>query len=451
MILKGSQRGGAKQLAAHLLKTVENEHVEVHEIRGFVSEKLPGALREAYAMAQGTRCRQFLFSLSLNPPPNEIVPVRDFEKAIEAIERKLGLEAQPRAIVFHEKDGRRHAHCVWSRIDPAAMKAINLPHYKLKLRDVSRELYLEHGWQMPRGLMDSKERDPRNFTREQWQQAMRAAQDPKAIKGLFRDCWAVSDSRQAFAKALKERGYTLARGDRRGFVAVDFRGEVYAISKWTGVRTKDVAARLGDPKSLRGVEETKAAIASRMSAQVKRYVQDAQVAHKKEFASLAFKRADLTQRQRDERARLDDLHRRRHIAETNARAARLSRGFRGIWDRLTGRYGQIRRDNEREAFQAYRRDRSEKQALVDRQLGERQVFVKEVKRVRGIHSEEMARLTEDVAFFMRLGEREAPDLRAEFREAAQPVQENKVEENKAPEQDQQRPGLDRDDGLDVGM
>ena len=40
MILKGSQRGGAKQLAQHLLKTEENEHVAVHELRGFIAESL---------------------------------------------------------------------------------------------------------------------------------------------------------------------------------------------------------------------------------------------------------------------------------------------------------------------------------------------------------------------------------------------------------------------------
>ena len=37
-------------MAAHLLKTEENEHVEVHEIRGFTSNKLNGALHEAYAV-----------------------------------------------------------------------------------------------------------------------------------------------------------------------------------------------------------------------------------------------------------------------------------------------------------------------------------------------------------------------------------------------------------------
>ncbi|HTE14691.1 MAG TPA: hypothetical protein VK642_06405, partial [Burkholderiales bacterium] len=143
MILKGSQRGGSKQLAAHLLKTVDNEHVEVHELRGFTGNDLNAALHEIYAVSRGTRAKQFLFSLSLNPPAHEKASIDTFEKAIETIEQKLGLSGQPRAVVFHEKDGRRHAHVVWSRIDTDRMKAINLPHYKLKLRDVSRQLYLE--------------------------------------------------------------------------------------------------------------------------------------------------------------------------------------------------------------------------------------------------------------------------------------------------------------------
>ena len=59
MILKGSQRGGASKLAAHLLRLDENDHVEVHELRGFLGDDLRGALQEADAIAKGTRCRQF--------------------------------------------------------------------------------------------------------------------------------------------------------------------------------------------------------------------------------------------------------------------------------------------------------------------------------------------------------------------------------------------------------
>lgn len=112
MILKASQRGGSRQLAAHLNKTEENEHVELHEIRGFMADDVDGALHEAYAMSRGTRCTKFLFSVSLNPPEAENVPIDKFEDALGRIENKLGLENQPRVVVFHEKEGRRHAHCV---------------------------------------------------------------------------------------------------------------------------------------------------------------------------------------------------------------------------------------------------------------------------------------------------------------------------------------------------
>ncbi|TAJ30484.1 MAG: relaxase, partial [Bosea sp. (in: a-proteobacteria)] len=193
MILKASQRSGAKQLGLHLLKTEENEHVEIHEVSGFVSDDLLGAMKEAYAQSLGTRCKQFLFSVSLNPPPNESVRTEVFEKACDVIEERLGLKGQPRMIVFHEKEGRRHAHAVWSRIDAATMTARPLPFFKSKLRDIARDLYLENGWSMPEGFRDSKLRDPRNFTLDEWQQARRAGLDAREVKATIQECWAMSE------------------------------------------------------------------------------------------------------------------------------------------------------------------------------------------------------------------------------------------------------------------
>jgi hypothetical protein len=268
MILKAKERGGGQQLASYLLALRDNDHVELHEVRGFASDDLPGAFREADAIARGTGCEKHLFSMSLNPPAGADVSVEAFEQAIEQIEQKLGLANQPHAIVFHEKDGRRHAHAVWSRIDAQRMRAINLPRYKVKLRDVSRKLYLEYGWDMPRGLQDRSLRDPLTFTRQEWQQAGRAGLDPRELKTVFRQCWDRSDSKAAFEQALRERGFWLARGDRRGFVVVDYRGEVYAVARYAGIKTKDVAAKLGDPDKLRSVEEAKAEIAGGMTAKL---------------------------------------------------------------------------------------------------------------------------------------------------------------------------------------
>ena len=92
MILKASQRGGGKQLGLHLLNAEQNEHVEIHEVRGFMSDSVLGAFKEAQAMASGTRCKQYLFSVSLSPPETENVRPEIFEGAIASIESKLGLE-----------------------------------------------------------------------------------------------------------------------------------------------------------------------------------------------------------------------------------------------------------------------------------------------------------------------------------------------------------------------
>jgi type IV secretory pathway TraG/TraD family ATPase VirD4 len=43
--------------------------------------------------------------------------------------------------------------------------------------EVSRELYLEHGWDMPRGMIDHALRNPLSFSREEYQQAKRLCLD----------------------------------------------------------------------------------------------------------------------------------------------------------------------------------------------------------------------------------------------------------------------------------
>lgn len=370
MILVGNQRGGAKNLALHLLKE-ENEHVEVHELKGFSANNLTAALNEAYAISRATRCRQYLYSLSLNPPAKENVPIADFEDAIERIEAKLGLSEQPRAVVFHEKEGRRHCHAVWSRIDTEAMKAVPLPFTKRKLQEIARELYLEHGWKMPRGLANSGERDPRNFTLAEWQQAKRAGKDPRAVRAAFQDAWAISDSKSAFIHALEERGCKIARGDRRGFVALDYRGEVYAIAKWTGVKTKQVRSRLGEENSLPSVAEVKTCIAKEMLPVVGRLNDTLNAGQRKSRGQFEMRRQELVARQRAERRALAEKLNQRKTTEQKQRQMRYRSGFAGIWDRLSGGHSRIKKQNEREAYQAFIRDREEKDRLVTGHLEQR--------------------------------------------------------------------------------
>ncbi|WP_424988229.1 relaxase/mobilization nuclease domain-containing protein [Microbulbifer sp. S227A] len=371
MILKGSQRSCGLKLAAHLMNTHDNDHVEVHELRGFTADDLHGAFQEADAIAKGTKCQQYLFSLSLSPPETERVSVADFEKAIAQAEDRLGLTGQSRAIVFHEKEGRRHAHVVWSRIDIDQMKAINLPFYKTRLNEVSKDLFLEHGWRLPDGYRDRKQRDPRNFTLAEWQQAKRQGKDARDIKRTFQEAWSVSDTKDAFAHALEEKGYVLARGDRRGFVAVDVHGEVYAIPKWTGLKTKQVKEKLGDPKVLRSVEEAKAHIAQNMQHALSRWQTDLAEKQRALKSKQDQQRMQLVQKQRQARYQLEKKLEQRRLLEAKQRQERFRTGLKGLWDRVRGEHRQIKEQNEQEAWQAHLRDQKIKDDMVFRNLEER--------------------------------------------------------------------------------
>lgn len=396
MILNASQRGGAKQLAAHLLKA-ENEHVEIHEIRGFISDDLTGAMQEAQAIAKGTRCKQFLFSVSLNPPQSESVSVDAFEAAIDRIEEKNGLSGQPRIIVFHEKEGRRHAHAVWSRIDAETMTARPLPFFKTKLREISKSLYLEHGWLMPRGLMDSKERDPRNFTLAEWQQAKRMDRDPKHLKAAVQECWAVSDNQASFAKTLESRGLYLAKGDRRSHLAVTCEGEVVSIARMVGLKAKDIRAKLGNAEGLRSVENTRDHIGKTVAPRLGQPIAIAGEARKKEIARLVEQRAAMKEKHTTERQGLDKGQKARSAQEAKARAARLRHGVAGLWDRLTGRHGRTNRQNEAEAFTALRRDRDQRHELISGQLADRRALQRDIIALRHRHTARVTELYRDLA------------------------------------------------------
>jgi len=360
MILNGNERGNGAELAQHLMNARDNEHVTIHDVQGFMSDDLFGAFAEAEAMSCATQCQKYLFSLSLNPPESADVSVAAFEAAIQKIENQLGLSGQPRAIVFHEKKGRRHAHCVWARIDGQKLKAINLSHYKRRLRTISMELYIEHGWEMPDGLKNHQDRDPLSYSLVEAQQANRQKRDPKTLKAMFKACWERSDSRASFAAALWSEGYALARGDRRGFVAVDSNGEIYSLSRWCGVKTKELRARLGDSSELLSIEEAH----TQFEGLSHKPVTDSDTDFQKQLDALVT-------RQRAERDTLITKQQARHVNEIKARQAELPKGIQLAWSRISGQYTRLIAAIETEVTQAEQRDRSERQALIEKHLSER--------------------------------------------------------------------------------
>ncbi len=391
MILNGNQRGGARDLATHLEKP-ENEHAELHEIRGFVATTLSGALLEAEAVSRGTQCRQFLYSLSLSPPASASVPVPVFEDAIERIERKLALEGHARIVVFHEKEGRRHAHCIWSRIDPASMKAVRMSHDRMKLGDISRELYFDYGWKMPQGLIDPALRNPLNFDHREWMKAKRAGRDPRDIKAAFQQCWAASDCGASFRQVLQERGYYIARGDRRGVVAVDIDGNVYSVARWTGVTSKQVVTRVGNLNALPSVNAVKERVRDLTRLKLTGFLRNVVDDFARAANALECRRVDMVEKHRAARRGLVAAQELRWIDEARKRADRFRRGILGLWDRITGKHAKLRHQNELETAACAARDTAEGQSLIDAQRQERQRLQKDIEQERRAHARELAHL-----------------------------------------------------------
>lgn len=397
MILKGSQRAGASQLAAHLLNDRDNDHVRVYELRGFAAGDLHGALTEAHAVSRGTKCRQYMFSLSLNPPKGAEVGEADFEAAADEAEKRLGLGGQPRAIVIHEKEGRRHAHVVWSRIDAEQMRAINLPHFKLKLTTLSRELFLDHEWALPDGLRTNGGRSPLNFTLDEWQQAKRIGRDPREIKDAIRDAWARSDSLKSLTRALEDRGYVLAQGDRRGFVVVDTDGEVFALARGAGIKTREVRDKLGAPDALPTVDDVKRDLAHRTAPQLRAFIGALRQRQAHELVKARAPMAAITAAHRAERVDLSAQQSERWAHETRERAARFRAGLAGVWDTLSGKRRVIRRQNEADAIEALARDRAQRDALFAEHMRQRDPLQTQLDHTRQRHVQERQLLARTVA------------------------------------------------------
>lgn len=149
----------------------------------------------------------------MNPPSEAVVSPDVFRETADRVEQVLGLEGRPRAIVIHEKHGRCHAHVVWSRIDTDEMKATNLSFYKRKLNLLSKELYLENGWELPEGYRNNGWKNPLNFSLADWQQGKRLDLDPREVKQVFQSAWKQSDDIASFRNALEQNGFFLAKGD----------------------------------------------------------------------------------------------------------------------------------------------------------------------------------------------------------------------------------------------
>lgn len=260
MIIKGTSRAKPIELARHLLNAEQNERIQLLETRGTVAQDLRGALIEMDAYAAGTRCEKPLYHAAISPGlPHTLTPEQRAE-AIEALEERLGLTGHARAVVMHDKHGRQHIHVVWSRIDIDHMRSVSDSHNYRKHEEVARELERRFGHERVQGAHHEREgvkRPDRTPSRAELRQEERTGIKGKDVKAEVSAAFRASDSAEAFKAALEEKGYQLARGDRRDFVIVDRAGGVHSLARRIdGMRAAELREFMGplDRNSLPDLE-----------------------------------------------------------------------------------------------------------------------------------------------------------------------------------------------------
>jgi len=263
VINKGTSCKDAFRLAAHITRQDTNERVEVKEIRGVVAEDIFGALREMEAVACGARTTKPFYHGSINTREDERLTDEQRMYAVDKLEAALGLTGQPRVVVVHEKKDREHCHIVWSRIDLDRMAAISDSHNYRKHEEVARALEKEFGFERVQGAhveRDGKPRPDRTPSHREMLQADRTGLSPQQAKELMTGIWNTTKNGKEFQTALADKGWILARGDRRDFVAIDPTGGVHSIARRIeGAKAADVRQRFADidPRSLQSVAEAK--------------------------------------------------------------------------------------------------------------------------------------------------------------------------------------------------
>jgi hypothetical protein len=266
MIIKGGSRGGPSQLARHLQRTDTNETVEIVQLDS-PTGSLREAMRDWQLIAAGTRGSKGLYHANIDPDARYTMTSDQWKIAVDRLEKELGLDGQPRAVVMHEKHGRQHIHVVWQRTDIDTMTMVPDSYNYVAHERASLALENEFGHEHVPGKHAKRDREKQpEFPKEkinhaEWQQAERAGVDPHAFKDAITAIYKSCDNGQAFQAALEQHGFALAKGDRRDYVLLDADGQIYSLARQiNGVATKDLRAFMVDVdrESIPTVEQAKA-------------------------------------------------------------------------------------------------------------------------------------------------------------------------------------------------
>lgn len=261
-MIAGATRGaGGGALGAHVASIKGGQDVRMGASRGLVSDTIRDQVAELTDIVSHSRARRPIYHVHADPPPEVVFDQTAWDRYWIRFEAEFDLEGQPFAEQIHVKADREHRHREYSlvRSDGTTMP---LSHDHARREKIGRITELEEGQRLTPGAhnravltaldregradvaqairaagLDKMARPRASKTPAQRAQAERTHVDPAHVSTAVLEAWAVSDSGQAFASALSDRGLRLARGNKVA-VIVDSAGGIHPLARMLGNGSK---------------------------------------------------------------------------------------------------------------------------------------------------------------------------------------------------------------------
>ncbi|MFG1477555.1 hypothetical protein V5F53_02690 [Xanthobacter sp. V4C-4] len=272
------------------MKTKDGQKVHLLPPRYLSSEGLKDQIAEIVAVSSHGRTNKPLYHVHIDPPANcdakAVIAsfVREFEK-------EFGLQESVRTGVLHLKNGRLHAHLVYSTVRQDG-RLINLSHEYARREKVCRIIEFEHGLELVKGKHNLAVSNALlKADRQDVVDAMRAAglldrtrpvakltpgerHQQERTKVLLDDvrraaysAWISMRTPQDFRQRLEAGGLHLGAGDK-GPVVLDPSGSIHSLprilsagARTTGAKVKAASVRqVANALELKPVDEMRAGI-----------------------------------------------------------------------------------------------------------------------------------------------------------------------------------------------
>ncbi|MFV1654369.1 MULTISPECIES: relaxase/mobilization nuclease domain-containing protein [unclassified Phaeobacter] len=167
--------------------------------------------------------------------PDQKPTKEDMTHAADEWVKAQGWDEHQYYMVAHSDTKHAHIHIVVNLVHPVTGQIADQSHSKLK-SDRWAQDYEERT-----GEIVCQNRDDKYKAWEQGKAAFSEKERKEEAGALIAQAYHASDSGAAFKAALEAQGFDLAQGQKRGFVVVDQRGDVYAPARHIeGVSGRDI-------------------------------------------------------------------------------------------------------------------------------------------------------------------------------------------------------------------